>query len=88
MCKHRGWSPRTSGWGALEDCDPRCYVQGGALAATNGDGQSKQEAEGVQEMRLWVCMTQEIVIVAGHTRGGRHSKQIKAGKRARAQAGR
>ena len=61
---------------------------GQRTAATNGDGKRKQKAEGVQEMRLWVCRTQEIVIMAGHTRGGGRSKQIKAGERAQAQAGR
>ena len=60
---------------------------GRRTAATNGDGQSKQEAEGGQEMRLWVCMTHEIMVLAGHTRGGRCSKQMKAGKRAQAQRG-
>ena len=60
---------------------------GRGTAATNGNGQSKQEAEGVQEMRLWVCMTHEIMVLAGHTRGGRCSKQMKAGKRAQAQRG-
>ena len=48
----------------------------------------EQEAEGGQEMRLWVCMTHEIMVLAGHTRGGRCSKQIKAGARAQAHAGR
>ena len=52
---------------------------GRGTAATNGDGQSKQEAEGVQEMRLWMCRTQKSMALAGRTRGGRCSKQIKQG---------
>ena len=49
---------------------------GRRTAATNGDGQSKQEAQGAQQKRLWMCRTQKIMALAGHTRGGRCSKQI------------